>query len=104
MKFTPKLVHFSVFSAIVASVAVIKGASIGDALIVFAIQIPFLLSQYLKTKTQLATTPEIEKLELDARKKQLEISLDAMQHQYLKDKLRRDREASEGTVNKQFIF
>lgn len=104
MKFKPSLAHLCAISAILSAVAVIKGASIGDALVILGVQLPFLLHIYVSSRQIEKKTPEIEELELQTRKQQLQINLDNIKHQHLKEQLRRDAEASSGNQSRQLIF
>lgn len=104
MKFKPSLAHLCIISCILSTVAVIKGASFGDSLIIIAVQLPFLLKTYLESRIIVNKSPEIEKLEQEMRKEQLIVNLDNLRHQHIKEQLRRDAESANNGQGKTYIF
>lgn len=104
MKFRLNLAHLCALSAVLSSIAVVKGASFGDALVIIAVQLPFLAQKFFESRKLQETTPEIKALELDLRKQQLQINLDNAKHQHLKELVRREAENSVNSNQKQYIF
>jgi hypothetical protein len=104
VKFKPSLAHLCAISAILSAIAVIKGASIGDALVIIGIQAPFLLKTFVDSRKIEDKTPEIQQIELETRKQQLQMNLDNLKYQHVKELTRRDAEAGTNGQQRQFIF